>query len=397
PLTATNTVVGNVQRRLLRSQFHPTCQLEGKYVNTFDNVTYSFNRKAVQQCQTLLARDCSGRYPMAVYAKNIQQNEEQIVTILLGQQTKIQLIPANAAGSFGKGGKTSGVSSNSPIIVRVNNQQIKLPHIIRDQQSSNKQPIAEIMQIPNGGIQVLGRRIQVASDGQRILLKIHELLRNRTCGICGDFDNEKVADMRSPRDVPLSSGSLLVASYSFELDSSPTGKGKGVPGTQRQCTVHQQYKRQVQIEEERFLSQSRNEYTSKNQRGGQQYILAQQQQMQNYPTYLQQSAFRRSSSSESSEQSQSGEQSNKLVYQQRVLRNPQNPQQTCVTLNKLPTCASPSQPQKMVQKMTQVYCMTAGRQLEQIKQKIQAGQHYDLSSKQQLQKIRVAVPQKCSQ
>jgi len=399
PLTATNTVVGNVQRRLLRSQFHPTCQLEGKYVNTFDNVTYSFNRKVVQQCQTLLARDCSGRYPMAVYAKNIQQNEEQIVTILLGQQTKIQLIPKNADTVSSKGGKTSGVSSNSPIIVRVNNQEISLPHIIRDKQSSNKQPIAEIMQIPNGGIQVLGRRIQVASDGQRILLKIHELLRNRTCGICGDFDNEKVADMRSPRDVPLSSGSLLVASYSFELEGSISGTGKsakGIQGSQGKCTVHPQYQRQVQIEEQRFQSQSRNQYTSKNQRGGKQYILAQQQQNQIYSPYLQQSALSRSSS-ESSEQSNSGEQSSKLVYQQRVLRNPHNPQETCVTLNKLPTCAYPSQPQKMVQKMTQVYCMPTGHQAEQIKQKIQAGQHYDLSSKQQQQKIRVAVPQKCSQ
>ncbi|CAG7787139.1 unnamed protein product [Allacma fusca] len=202
--------------------------------------------------------------------------------------------------------------------------------------------------------------------------------------------------MRSPRDVPLSSGSLLVASYSFGLEGSLSGKGKGTPGTQGQCNVHPQYKRQVQIEEERFLSQSRNEYTSKNQRGGKQYILAQQQQSQNYSPYLRQSAFPRSSS-ESSEQSHSGEQSNKLVYQQRVLRNPHNSQETCVTLNKLPTCASPSQPQKMVQKMTQVYCMTTGRQVEQIKQRIEAGQHYDLSSKQQLQKIRVAVPQKCSQ
>ena len=184
PPTASQSIYENIKDRLLRSQSDPQCTLENNYVSTFDNVTYSFNTQAVQGCQTVLAKDCSGRYPMAVLVKNIQQQYGQIVTILLGGGNKIQLIPSGSQ----QGSRQSGQG----MTVKFNGQQIQLPKTIRASQQKSGEPIAEIMHMPNGGVQVIGRRIQVASDGKRIGLVISGMLRNRTCGICGDFDNEKV-------------------------------------------------------------------------------------------------------------------------------------------------------------------------------------------------------------
>ncbi|CAG7724838.1 unnamed protein product, partial [Allacma fusca] len=498
PPTATNTIVGNVQRRLLRSQLHPTCQVQGKYVNTFDNVTYSFNTKTVEDCQTLLVKDCSGRYPMAVYVKNIQKQGGKVVTILLGKQTKITLVPVGGSASSESqissksAGKSGSLRTSEPSSgALVNGQYVELPHVIYAEGSRNAEPIAEIMRLPNyNSIQVIGRHIKVAFNGFSTVLSVHKLLRNRTCGICGDMDNEKVADLRSPRDVPLSSGSLLVASYSFELQNISGGKGKG--SFQRKCNINQKYQRQVQVEEERFVSQSSSQYSSKNQKHGQQYILQQQQYHQQQQEQMQmltngiprkfgpkgfsfgdssgesqvqgtiQGLFNRfvhpgrKNTQQDYQESQNQQypfsgntpdahiqyttvptraarplyfpkrvhqqdsliqgntpeahdfyittptpsarlySSQQIVYQQRSIRNPENSEEICFTVNKIPRCATGSPPKKMVQKLTQAYCTPQGPKAQQIQEQIEAGQHYDFSSKSQ-KKIRIAVPQQCGQ
>lgn len=232
PLTATQSVQQNVADRLFRSESQPSCQLEGNYINTFDNVTYRFSSQAAEGCVHVLAQDCSEQYPVAVLAKDIAADQSE-VTILLGQKTKVQLTPQGKQ-RLGK----------SKVQVRINGQRIEsLPTQIRDQDS--KQTVVYVEQMYDGGVQVFSEHFDVASNGQYIVVYASNALRNKTCGLCGDFNGEKVGEMKSPKNCALSSGSALVASYAYQSQDK---------NDRSKCKVDRQIQKQVQQEERQCLT-----------------------------------------------------------------------------------------------------------------------------------------------
>jgi len=239
PLTSTQNIFENVRDRTLRFYSEPSCTLEGKFVNTFDNVTYRFSPNVVEKCQHVLTQDCSGKYPMTVLVKNIN-TERKVVTVLLGGKTKIEIIPQ------GSGLINRGILVNSDLthdfVVLVNGRKVEnFPEIIRlpETHDLNKY-LAKIEVMVNGGIQVISPRIRVATDAARVVVYGSNVYRNRTCGLCGNFDGEKIAELRSPKNCPLSSGSLLVASYAFPPLHS---KEEGL------CKIDPEIKRRVELED----------------------------------------------------------------------------------------------------------------------------------------------------
>jgi len=206
PLTAIQTVVENVRERTLRTYFQPTCTLEKNFISTFDNVTYKFSKDVTHNCEHVLTKDCSGKFPMAVLVRNIN-TDTKVVTVLLGAKTKIEILPVT--------GMRFLRNVEGKVVVKVNGQVVEnFPKIIRLEENKEKL-LAKIELMINGGIQVVTPRIRVATDLTRVVVIGHNDYRSRTCGLCGNFDGEKVAELRSPKNCPLSSGSLLVASYAF--------------------------------------------------------------------------------------------------------------------------------------------------------------------------------------
>jgi len=206
PLTATQTIVENVRERTLRTYFQPTCTLEKNFISTFDNVTYKFSKDVAHNCEHVLTKDCSGKFPMAVLVRNIH-TDTKVVTILLGGKTKIEILPVS--------GMRFLRNVEGKVVVKVNGEVVEnLPKTIHLVENKEKF-LAKIEKMVNGGIQVITPRVRVATDLTRVVVIGHNDYRNRTCGLCGNFDGEKIAELRSPKNCPLSTGSLLVASYAF--------------------------------------------------------------------------------------------------------------------------------------------------------------------------------------
>ena len=62
-------------------------------------------------------------------------------------------------------------------------------------------------------------KIGVLFDGKRVKLEGSNLLKNKLCGLCGDNNNNKLADVPSPRKCLLSTPELELASYRVSLPS----------------------------------------------------------------------------------------------------------------------------------------------------------------------------------
>lgn len=257
PLTATQSMANNFADRTLRVDSETSCNIEGNQVNTFDNVTYRFNKDISSDCYHVLAKDCSNREPVAVLVKDVTVEKKEL-TLLLGAQTKIELKQPNQERS---------IRGKAKLQVEINDQRVEqLPRVIRSKDTGKL--IAKIELMNDGGIQVIAKQFQVATNGKYIILQAANSLRNRTCGLCGNMDGEKVGEFRGPKDCPLSSGSLLVASYAFQsLDSRDKAQCKVQPQAKKQI-AHEQanclttaafYPNQPRMFPQQYNSMSRNQ------------------------------------------------------------------------------------------------------------------------------------------
>jgi hypothetical protein len=230
PLTATQSLAENVRDRVLRADSEASCSIEGNQINTFDNVTYRFNKDVTSDCYHVLAKDCSGRDPVAVLVKDVTVENKEI-TLLLGGQNKIKLVQRK--------GQNNGLLGKAKLQVEHNDQRVEsLPRVIRTQ--DNGRFVAKIELVNEGAIQIISRQFNVITNGKYIVVYAANSLRNRTCGLCSSFDGEKIGEFQGPKGCPLSSGSLLVASYAYQSVD---------PKDNSQCKIQPQAKQQIAHEE----------------------------------------------------------------------------------------------------------------------------------------------------
>merc|ERR1712038_1837201 len=183
---------------------YPVCTLEGKHISTFDNRT---TKADMDDCFHLLSGDCSKAMSYGVLVRSLESSgsyspeSKKEVKVFIGS-TDITMKP-----------------EAERVIVKVNGSPIEVPmserHIIMAREGHI---VAKIIKSKDNVVILESPKIGVLFDGKRIKLEGSNLLKNKLCGLCGD-NNNKLADVPSPRKCLLSTPELELASYRVSLPS----------------------------------------------------------------------------------------------------------------------------------------------------------------------------------
>merc|ERR1719328_22720 len=174
----------------------PVCTLEGKHISTFDNRT---TKADMDDCFHLLSGDCSKAMSYGVLVRSLESSgsyspeTKKEVKVFIGS-TDITMKP-----------------EGEHVIVKVNGSPIEVPMSERHTIMAREGHIvAKILK---------SSKIGVLFDGKRVKLEGSNLLKNKLCGLCGDNNNNKLADVPSPRKCLLSTPELELAIYRVSLPS----------------------------------------------------------------------------------------------------------------------------------------------------------------------------------
>merc|ERR1711934_209136 len=108
------------------------------------------------------------------------------------------------------------------VTVKVNGSPIEVPRSERHTiKGGEGHIVAKIIKSKDGVVILKSSKISVFFDGKRVKLEGSNMLKNKLCGLCGDNNNNKIADVPSPAKCLLSTPKLELASYRVSLPSKP--------------------------------------------------------------------------------------------------------------------------------------------------------------------------------
>merc|ERR1719373_1435211 len=183
----------------------PMCTLEGKHISSFDNRT---TKADMDDCFHLLSGDCSKAMSYGVLVRSLESSSsyspetKKEVKVFIGS-TDITMKP-----------------EGENVIVKVNGSPIEVPMSERHTIMAREGHIvAKIIKSKDNVVILKSSKIGVLFDGKRVKLEGSNLLKNKFCGLCGDNNNNKLADVPSPSKCLLSTPELELASYRVSLPS----------------------------------------------------------------------------------------------------------------------------------------------------------------------------------
>ncbi|CAG0917423.1 unnamed protein product [Notodromas monacha] len=186
PLNAKTPWITKALNEVLGYKFTPMCRVGHDSIQTFDNVTIPYS---LPDCYHLIAKDCSRPSGIAVLAK---QGPEltKVVKLIVGDK-EVVLVPTRSSSP-----------TRPNLIVKINGNELtpmpeNAPHEIKEQ----GQVVIRINKRSDGEVSVEcpSRGLQVTSDGHNIRVQASAMLRGRMCGLCGDYNGEKDAELKGPR------------------------------------------------------------------------------------------------------------------------------------------------------------------------------------------------------
>jgi len=209
PMSLRNPVRYNIMQHMTRHQIPASCRVEPQFIWTFDNKTYSYE---LNDCYHLLFKDCAQQIPVAVLAKKLS-GETKEVKILSGI-TELKMTPESSQMKL----RMNVEGRQEEILL----QPGQVKQVIAEQ-SSSERVIMEVKRYEDNVylVNFPKESLWVLFDGKRIEISPSQMLKARTCGLCGDLDHENTADLKTPRKCMMSRPRF--AAYSYMIKESCSG------------------------------------------------------------------------------------------------------------------------------------------------------------------------------
>nr|APP91162.1 vitellogenin [Platynereis dumerilii] len=163
------------------SLYHGKCSVSGEQMKTFDHVSYTLPKTS---CETILAQDCSSKKLFRVsHMQSPSAPQKKIVKVYIGSEI-IEVAPASSWGSHALEVKVNGapkhIPENSPVSIR---------------------GICKVHKV-GGMIHITSEKlgIKVETNCNQAHVHVPAWFSSQVCGMCGNFDTEKVGDVRGPNN-----------------------------------------------------------------------------------------------------------------------------------------------------------------------------------------------------
>merc|ERR1712126_785512 len=168
PFVAGQTPVEQAYKAITGSPLLGKCVLGQGYVQTFDKKTYSYQ---VDECDHLISSDCSGNTEHGIFAKEVNGQE-----VPLKKHEKITLISKSPLE------QVTAYWSNDNVV------EIDTPHN------------------------------RVKHQGKIVIVEEKSSADGSHCGLCGDYNQDKRADLKSPQGCVFKSRTLFGKSHRSKSD-----------------------------------------------------------------------------------------------------------------------------------------------------------------------------------
>jgi len=343
PFNVKDSGARNILQKLSSHQAPSTCSAEQGKVKTFDNLEYDYQ---LNDCEHVVFKDCSESSRIEVTSQKKMSSLNMKVTI---DNHKYEVeVPKSGNRAVIKvdGEEKSYIKKQDYEKWKVSDQEMqsrKYLKLSKEQRETEERKQVEKQQTEfteqkhnyyedkstyvtsyeDGVYAVVNQAygIAVYSDGKSLEVETYQhLLRNKACGLCGDLNDETVADVKSPGSCIMSSPSLAAFTYMVADQSC-----QGVP-------AHQQ--EQIKTETQHCL------------------------QKQNTPTKVSQIYHQA-----------------RPVYRKHLVEEKGN--KICISAEQIRVCPSNSNPQEIEEKKVSFYCMSKDSESMKMQKMAEQGDYID--------------------
>jgi len=188
------------------TQLPATCHVAPNHIRTFDHKMYNYE---MNNCFHLLFGDITEKIPVAVMARNLQAASKE-VKILAGV-AEVLMTPISA--------------TNMKIQLNLNGQQ-QIVEVLPGEVKvirHNGLAILNVKRFEDNvyAVHAVQEHVMVMFCGKHVQIFGTPLLRARSCGLCGDFNAETTADLKTPERCIMSRPRF--AAYSYMIQDSCQG------------------------------------------------------------------------------------------------------------------------------------------------------------------------------
>jgi hypothetical protein len=198
PLSAGSNYVREAASLTLGGVTEARCYVGPNAVYTYDGAHYNYT---VSECPHVLMTDCHKKSEIAVTAHQGKQGQK-IVTVIYGKDT-VELDPIGFVTTNGDKNEFKNLDKETRFEIREDGAK-KIKAIVYPHSDSI------IMEIKN-------MHFFIKVQGSHVELTAPQYLRGRTCGVCGDFNQEIVGEFKTPQRCAVSAGELMAASFKVRL------------------------------------------------------------------------------------------------------------------------------------------------------------------------------------